>query len=76
MEPCGCRKYFQTVLSFFLSFPPPGGTLTNDEVPKSLYQPITMFDKSRSSSIIWATPINTFFPSTLQWLKVMGEYVD
>ena len=40
-----------------------GGKLTNEAVPNSLYQPITMLDKSRSSSRIWATPMNTFRPS-------------
>ena len=74
----------------FLSFPPPGGTLTKELVPNSLYQPgqkysqhkvnvtknkvkvniaknlpITMLLRSRSSIMICATPINTFFPSTL-----------
>lgn len=42
---------------------PLGGRLTSEEVPKSLYQPMTMLDRSRSSSMIWATPMNTFLPS-------------
>ena len=31
---------------------PLGGTLTRDEVPNSLYQPITMLDRSKSSNMI------------------------
>ncbi len=46
------------------ALPPPGGTLTNEEVPKSLYQPITRADRSRLSNRIWATPMKTFVPST------------
>jgi len=42
---------------------PFGGKLTSDDVPKSLYQPMTMLDRSRSSNMIWATPMNTFLPS-------------
>ena len=53
------------LVSLKLSFPPPGGTLTREEVPKSLYQPITMCDKSRLSKSICATPMNTLVPSTL-----------
>lgn len=37
------------------------GRLTNDEWWNSLYQLITKLERSNSSSIIWATPINTFF---------------
>ena len=40
-----------------------GGRLTSETVPNSLYQPITMLDKSRSSSKIWATPMKTLRPS-------------
>lgn len=40
-----------------------GGPLTSDVVPKSLYHPITILAKFKSSSIICATPINTFLPS-------------
>nr|CAD7439314.1 unnamed protein product [Timema bartmani] len=43
--------------------PSEGGPLTNEVVPNNLYQPITMLDRFRSSSMIWATPMNTFFPS-------------
>ena len=67
--------YNYTVLSFFLSLPPPGGTLTNEEVPNSLYQPITMLERSRSSSMIWATPMNTFLPSTLQHTSLSTKVV-
>nr|CAD7194752.1 unnamed protein product [Timema douglasi] len=43
--------------------PSEGGPLTNEVVPNNLYQPITILDRFRSSSMIWATPMNTFFPS-------------
>ncbi|GJQ81092.1 hypothetical protein Trydic_g14265 [Trypoxylus dichotomus] len=43
--------------------PREGGPLTRDVVPNSLYQPITMLLRFRSSSIICATPMNTFLPS-------------
>jgi hypothetical protein len=43
--------------------PSEGGPLTRDVVPNSLYHPMTMLLKLRSSSIIWATPMNTFLPS-------------
>lgn len=43
--------------------PSEGGPLTKDVVPNNLYQPITILDRLRSSSMIWATPMNTFLPS-------------
>lgn len=43
--------------------PSEGGPLTRDVVPNSLYHPITMLLKFKSSSMIWATPMNTFLPS-------------
>lgn len=46
-----------------LDRPKLGGPLTSDVVPNNLYHPITIFDKFKSSSMIWATPMNTFFPS-------------
>lgn len=40
-----------------------GGPLTSDVVPNSLYHPMTICDRFRLSSMIWATPMNTFLPS-------------
>lgn len=48
-----------------LDSPKLGGPLTSDVVPNNLYHPMTIFDKFKSSNIIWATPINTFLPSIL-----------
>lgn len=39
------------------------GEFHKDVVPNSLYQPITIADRLRSSNMICATPMNTFFPS-------------
>lgn len=46
-----------------LDNPKLGGPLTNDVVPNNLYHPITIFDRFKLSNMIWATPMNTFFPS-------------
>lgn len=43
-----------------LDRPKLGGPLTSEVVPNSLYHPITIFDRFRSSNIIWAMPINNF----------------